>query len=342
MDLEDLRATLVGFLVAAIVFAVLFWFVGVDRIVTALGRADLRIVAVVGVMMLSWLVAWSFALQTVLEVLGARLSVTDSILAYSSAAFANNVTPFGQAGGEPIAALLIADAADENYETGLAAIASIDTLNFMPSITLAIIGIGYYATTTALGPRLEVVTVSVVALAVGVPTLVFLAWRHRYALEQRTIQFLTPVAHGIGRALPRISAPDPESIDERIHRFYGSIERVATDRRALARALSFSTLGWGFQASALWIAFVALGQPIPPVIPLIVIPVGAIASVAPMPGGLGGIESVYVVLLVTMTGISLPLVTAAVIIQRVGGFWLTILVGAASLGILRARSESRL
>jgi len=339
MQIEDVRATIVGFLAAAVVFAALFWFVGVDRILRALGRADLRIVAVVGVMMLGWLVAWSLALGTVLDVLGTRLSVTDSFLAYASAAFANNVTPFGQAGGEPIAAFLIADAADESFEKGLAAIASVDTINFAPSITLATIGLGYYATTTALGPRLEVAAVSVAVLAVGVPTLVLAAWHRRYALERRTIRALTPVLRGLGRALPRASPPDPETIDERIRRFFGSIERVATDRRGLARALAFSTLGWGLQAGALWVTFVALGRPIPAAVPLIVVPVGAIASATPMPGGLGGIESVHVLLLVATTGVGLPVATAGVIIHRVGGFWLATLVGAAAMGILRARSR---
>ncbi|MFT4891798.1 MAG: hypothetical protein ACI9YT_002733 [Halobacteriales archaeon] len=339
MQIEDVRATIAGFLAAAVVFAVLFWFVGLDRILRALGRADLRIVAVVGLMMLCWLVAWSFALRTVLDVLGATLTVSDAVLAYASAAFANNVTPFGQAGGEPIAAVLIADATGETFEKGLAAIASVDTINFAPSITLATIGLGYYATTTTLGPRLEVAAVSVAVLAVGVPSLVLAAWHRRYALERRTVRAITPIARSLGRALPRVSPPDPDAIDERIRRFFGSIERVATDRRGLIRALAFSTLGWGFQAGGLWVAFVALGRPIPPAIPLIVVPVGAIASATPMPGGLGGIESVHILLLVATTGVGLPVATAAVIIHRVGGFWLTTLVGAASMGILRARSR---
>ncbi|HKL30204.1 MAG TPA: flippase-like domain-containing protein [Natrialbaceae archaeon] len=339
MDIEDLRATAVGFLAAAVVFAVLFWFVGVGRILRALGRADLRLVALVGLTMLGWLVAWSLALRTVLEILGTTLSVTDSFLAYASAAFANNVTPFGQAGGEPIAAMLIADAAGEKFETGLAAIASVDTLNFAPSITLATIGMGYYATTTALGPRLEVAAVSVAVLAVGVPTLVLAAWHRRYALERQTIRVLTPVFRRLGQVVPRVSPPDPETVDERIRRFFGSIERVATDRRGLAQALSFSALGWGCQAAALWLTFVALGRPISLAVPLIVVPVGAIASATPMPGGLGGIESVYILLLISTTGVGLPLATAAVIIHRVGGFWLATIVGAASMGTLRVRSR---
>jgi hypothetical protein len=339
MEAEDLRATAVGFLMAAIVLAALFWFVGVGRIVRALSRADLRLVAVVGLMMLGWMVAWSFALRTVLDILGVTLPRVDVVLVYAAAAFANNVTPFGQAGGEPITALLIADASETEFETGLAAIASVDALNFAPSIALAVIGLGSYATTTALGPRLEVVALTIAAFAIGVPALVLAAWHRRYALERYTVAGLTPIVQKIYRVVPRRSPPNAAAIDRRIERFFAAIERVATDRRALVVTLSYSTLGWLLQAGALWLAFVALGRPIPIAVPLFVVPFGTIASATPMPGGLGGIESVHLLLLVTTTGVGLPLATAAVIIHRVGGFWLTTVTGGAALGALRVRSR---
>jgi len=120
--------------------------------------------------------------------------------------------------------------------------------------------------------------------------------------------------------------------------FVTGIERIATDRRRLALALSLSALGWAVQAAGLWFAFRALGTTIPPYVPLFVIPLGAVAGGLPTPGGLGGIEAVQITLLAAATTVAAPTVTAAVAISRVGGFFLTTSLGAAAVAALKVRT----
>ncbi|QSG08774.1 lysylphosphatidylglycerol synthase domain-containing protein [Halapricum desulfuricans] len=91
-----------------------------------------------------WQSAWGLCLHTVLRALGTPISRARAILVFVAATFANQVTPFGQAGGEPISALLVSEAADTEYEDGLAAIASVDTLHFFPSIGMAITGFALF------------------------------------------------------------------------------------------------------------------------------------------------------------------------------------------------------
>lgn len=337
---QNLRATVLGFLGAFVLLGLLAWFSGVEGLLETLGRADLRLVAVVVLATLGWLLTWGFALRTVLGILDVTLSPLKAFLVFAAAMFSNNVTPFGQAGGEPVTALLISESSEAEYETSLAAIASVDTLNFVPSITIALIGAGYFATEVTFGTNrnLTAAVVAVVALAIAVPALVYTAWRYRASLEQRVIRWLAPTIQRLTKLLPRVSHASRASIESRITGFFGGIERIAGDPRGLALALGFSTLGWGCQMFALWVAFRAIGTPIPGSVALFVVPIGAIAGVTPLPGGAGGIETVLVLLLVS---VPLPAVTssialAAVVIFRSIVYWTPILIGSLVVSVLGA------
>ncbi|SHG70054.1 lysylphosphatidylglycerol synthase transmembrane domain-containing protein [Halobaculum gomorrense] len=340
MDSDQLRATVVGFLGAFAVLGALLSLVGVGDLVDVLQSASLEIVALVVVVTVGWLTAWSVALRTVLGVLGIRLSVVRSFLVFSGAMFSNNITPFGQAGGEPVAALLIAKVADTEYERGLAAIASVDTLNFVPSITLALVGAAYFATETTFGARLRFATAVVVALALLVPGLVYLGWRNRYALESRVVSTVVPVISRVTDVLPVISAPTEESIESRIGHFFGAIERVATDRTGIAVSLAASSLGWVFQMIGLYLAFQAIDQPVPFSAMLFVVPMGAIAGITPLPGGAGGIEAVLVAVLVALPSVSVSATAAlgAVVIYRAAVYWVPVIIGGTVVSVIGADS----
>ena len=338
MSRGKVRATLLGFAGTFAVLGVLVWFVGVGDLIAILAGANRWLVALVVCVTVLWLVAWGLALRTVLAVLGVDISPPASFLVFSGAMFSNNVTPFGQAGGEPVTALLVSRVTDAEYETGLAAIASVDTLNFVPSITLALFGAAYYATEITLHTNRNVAlaAVAVVALAVVVPSIVYAAWRRRYRIERRLVRRLTPLIRRLAGHVPRVPIPTVEGIEGRITGFFRSIERIAADRRTLALSLGLSALGWGCQMLGLWLAFRAVGTPIPLSIAIFVVPIGAIAGVTPRPGGAGGIESVLVVLLVAAP---LPAVTesvalAAVVVFRGAVYWTPIVIGGFVTGVV--------
>jgi uncharacterized protein (TIRG00374 family) len=345
MSRGRIRATVLGFAAAIAVVGLLVWATGVDALLARLAAADRRTVGLALLATLCWLVAWGLALWTVLRVLGVPISVGRSVLVFAGATFANNVTPFGQAGGEPITAVLISRTARIEYERGLAAIASVDTLNFVPSIALAVVGIGYYATETALGAnrRLGIAALAVVALAVVVPAVGYLVWRRRDAVEARVVRVLTPVARRVAARLPRVPVPTEESVAGRIDGFVGAIERVGSSPRGLALALAFSTLGWLCQALALWLSFRAIGVPIPIAVALFAVPIGAIAGVTPLPGGTGGIESVLVGLLVAapLVGVTESVAVAGVVVFRGLGYWTPTVLGGAVAGVVGVRGRVR-
>jgi uncharacterized protein (TIRG00374 family) len=330
---ENVRATVLGFLATAAVFAALLFLAGEGRLLDILSGADLADVGYALLATLGWLAAWGVALRAVLDVLGVRVSFTRAFLLFAGAMFANNVTPFGQAGGEPVTALLITRVADTEYETGLAAIASVDTLNFVPSITIALFGAGYYATEVTLGTNRDVLLaiVAIVALAVVVPGVLYLGWRRRYALETRLVGALAPLVRSVAGALPRVTKPTRSALESRVDGFFRAIERVARNPRRLALALAFSAVGWFCQMVALWLSFRAVGTPIPLSVAMLVVPISAVAGVTPLPGGAGGIESVLLLLLVAapLPAVTKSVALAAIVVFRGLVYWVPVVLGGA-------------
>jgi hypothetical protein len=334
MDI-DLRTTVAGFLGALVVLGVLLAFVGVGEVVDALLRAEPTVLVGVLVAAVAWLTAWGLALRTVLGVLGVALSPAVSVLVFTAATFANNVTPFGQAGGEPVTALFVSRVADTEYETGLASIASVDSLNFVPSITLATLGLAYFSTEIAFSRRLRFAAVAVGILALAIPVAGYYGWQNRYAVERKVVGAFTPFIRGIGRLVPGRDPLDPAAIEARIEGFFHAIERVAGDREALVVALGFSTVGWLCQAGALYLSLYAIGSPVDPEVVLVVVPVGAIAGITPLPGGLGGVEAVLITLLVAL-GVPRGAAAAGVLIHRTATYFLPLLVGGGTATALGA------
>ncbi|KZN25410.1 TIGR00374 family protein [Haladaptatus sp. R4] len=336
LDLGDMRTIIVGFVAAIAVLLVIFSLAGINEIMTSLTMADGRIVIAVAVVALAWLFSWSMSLRTVLGVLGIRISVLRAFSLYAGATFANNVTPFGQAGGEPFAALLISRTTNADYESSLGAIASVDSINFVPSISFALVGVAYYATVLTLGHALVMVGLTIVAVAIAVPIVAILGWRNRDQVEMKIADIVVRVVGGLARFVPRLTPTSKAAVVHRLRGFFDAIERVAGNRRGLALSIFFSAFGWFLSAVSLWLSFYALGYTVPFAAVLFVIPLGSMASITPLPGGLGGVDAVLVILLVPIAGVSATTASAAALIHRGATYFLPVLIGGSTTAMLEA------
>jgi hypothetical protein len=338
----DRLTTGVGFVVALIVLAVIVWFIGVDDVLGALSQAETAILVLIVCVAACWLTAWGLALWTVLEAIGTPVSIPKAVFVFSAAVFSNNITPFGQAGGEPVSALLISSAADSEYENGLAAIASVDTLHFVPSVGFAVIGfVLVVAGAAQLTRNIAVAALAVVVLVAAIITAVVLGWRNRDRVEATVARVVTPILSTLSRLIPGRSPPTKDTIEHRIEGFFQAVGRVADDRQTIAKAMSFSALGWLALATSLWLSLYSLGYNAPFAAALFVVPVGSIAGATPLPGGLGGLEAAFIALLVPTAGVSASAATAAVLIHRGATYWLPTLFGGGAAAVIGADSRRR-
>lgn len=323
---QRLVTTVVGFAAAAVLMAVLFLTVGVGRIGHVLRNARPTVVFV-PVVVCTWLVVWSLAFRTILATLGVRLSIFRSVLVFAGSVFANNVTPFGQAGGEPVTAWLLKGASEAGYESGFAAITTFDAVNLIAGFGLSIVGLGFFALGLSGHEALARETaVAGVIVVVAVPTGMYLLWRYRYALESRFVSGIEPALGRLDRTVARLSVPNVDTVEEGIDGFLADVERVGSDRRAVTTTLALTVAGWLLHAVALWLSIRSIGASASILLLFFVVPFSNVGDLLPLPGGLGGTETILVGLLVSI-GLDPPSAAGAVLLYRGLVYWTPTIIG---------------
>ncbi|MFC7046275.1 YbhN family protein [Halobacteriaceae archaeon GCM10025711] len=336
MSLGSVRArpVVLGFAVAGVLLGALLVVVGVDDVAAAMsGARPLPMVTAAGVVVL-WLLAWAATFRVVLDAMAVRYTGRETLLGYLTLVFANNVLPIALLGGEALTALAIARATGGRFESTLAALASVDAINYLPVPTLAVFGLAYFGATAVLGRPGPAVAGVLLAVGLGVLGLSVVAWRYRDRLREAAVVGVTGVLGGIGRVVPGLTPPTARVVHDGVTAFGRSVVRVASDRPRLALALALGLSGWLLQGAALWLSLSALDHVVPAAVALFVVPLAAVADVVPVPGGLGGVEATLVFLIVTTTGIPVADATAATLLYRVVTYWLPTLVGGAAAAVL--------
>jgi hypothetical protein len=163
--------TVVGLLVRIAALGVYLRFVGINAVVGSLRWVPVRRAVSLPVVGSVPIVLWGTGLRYVLDGVGASPTLLRAIVLFDATGFINSVTPFGQAGGDPVSGLLAARVVPMRYETGLAAIVSLNTINRLALVLLDLVGAGslltHVAFTGSVRSALLVGTAVVVAIGAG-------------------------------------------------------------------------------------------------------------------------------------------------------------------------------
>lgn len=333
---RSLRTAALSVAVAGAILAVLLFVVGPRAVADALASADRGTLVVVVLAAIGWMTAWSRSLHLVVRLLGVPVTRRRSFLVYSSVLFVNNLAPFSVVGAQPVAALLVSRYTGEPYERSFAAAASVDLLNYLPAPVFAVVGLAYFAVTASLGRTVEVVAVSVVGFLLLALLVGTLAWRNRRRLARAIPGLVARLDRRIGTYLPAsLRVGDSLALERRTDAAVDALELIAGDRPTLVAGVASSALGWSLFSSVLWLALFAVGATVPVAVPLFVLPVATVTNLLPLPGGVGSVDATLVVLLVLTTGLPATTATAAVVVHRSATVLLPVLVGGASIVVLR-------
>ncbi|RNJ25531.1 lysylphosphatidylglycerol synthase transmembrane domain-containing protein [Halosegnis longus] len=332
VDRATVWKILAGFAVAGIVLYFVASQFGLSEVVDTLAGADLRWLAVGCLSTTLCLVLWGKAWHVVLGVAGIEVPFRKLVGTYFAATFANYVTPLGQAGGEPFIAYVLSRDTEASYEESLASVVTADLLNLLPFFSFSAIGLSVLLAQSSLPGAAQSLAWGLLAMAVGVPVLVGLAWRYRERVRGGVLRLVRPVT----RITSRLSV---DGVARRIDELYESFGRIAQDRRALVVAVVFAYAGWVFFALPLYFAGKTLAVPgIDPLLVLFVVPASTLAGLTPSPGGTGGVELALVALLVALTPVSNAVALSIALVYRVMSYWFALVVGGlAAVGVV-ARS----
>lgn len=136
----------------------------------------------------------------------------------------------------------------------------------------------------------------------------------------------------IGDRIPLVGGSRLERL---VRHLSASLRQLAKQPEVLRRAILWAALNWLLDAASLWAFVAALGKIVDPIELFAAYGIANVLAVLPIfPGGLGIIDSVAPVLLVS-SGVTRGLATLAVIGWRLVNFWLPIPVGTACYISLR-------
>jgi uncharacterized protein (TIRG00374 family) len=320
------RRTLLGFLAGVALVAVLVAVVGRRSVTTATSVSGWAVAVTVG-FVAGGLLLWGLGLWVVFDAVDRPVGVGPSVALSLAGTALNAVTPFGQVGGDPLTAGLIARATRTEYEVGLAAIGATNAVIRLVSVAVGVVGVGVLLLRDGPGSALLPTAGSVVVSVVVVVLLALFAWWRRAALADVFVSLLTPLARAAGRVVPGVRPPDRESVTARVGSFVASLERLAGEPRHLAALALVGCLGEVAVAGALWTALSAVGTPVPLSLAVVVLPLARVTAILPTPGGTGGVESALVWLLVVTSGAEASTVAGGVLLYRLAAFWLPLAVG---------------
>lgn len=323
--------------VPAAVFLVLINLVGVDRFVTTLVELPHGTIALLVAIALVGIVAFGLTFHVVGRRLGLGLSPHRSISLYTVVILADHLTPFGQAGGEPVGAYIIARRTGRPYERCLGTLSAVDVINFLPAIAVFIAGGGYLALIErSIPPGLRPIAGAFSLLVVAVVTVVGSV----YVYPTRARRLLHRLIERINRALswvPWVDSIESDQLHRRIDGYATTLATIAGDRRTIALAGGFAMAAFVAQGLVLWVAVGAIGPSISLVLAVVIVPVSLMAAVIPLPGGGGGIEGIQIALLGIFAGLSPETAITAVVLSRGIVYWLPVVLGTGLLGIGRLR-----
>jgi len=329
VDRRTVAQILLGFLVAGAVLALLVDFVGTEGVLDGLRRADLGWLALACLSTAVCLTAWGKAWQIVLGVAGIEESFSKLVVTYYAATFANYVTPLGQAGGEPFIAYVLSRDTEASYQDSLASVVTADLLNLFPFVTFSGVGFAALLYGSELPDAIEPLAGGLVVLSVGVPLITAVGWRYRDRLRAALLRLSAPL-------VDRMPVVSLAGLRDRIHETEAAFERIARDRRALAKALGVSYVGWVFFALPLFFSAQAIGAELPLLLVFFIVPASTLAGLVPSPGGSGAVETALVVLVVALSAIGQTDAAVIAVLYRVASYLFALLLGGgAALYVLK-------
>ena len=318
---------------------------GVVAVVAYTNRQALATAAqLMGRAALWWLIPAALAIAGVYLCRAAVYSIPLTVLGYSftrsflwaTALVATSIHQMIPSGGASGYAFLTFALNQRGVSGGQASlIALIDTLSNAAAVATLLLGaLIYLAVVGILDPgRLSL------ALVPGATLAGLAAWLY---VLQRDRRRLTSVALGAARRLARALGRrwSEEPVRGFLDEYYAGKDIIRRRPGAFCRMLGFQYVAVGGDATALYMAFLALGQSPPAWVVLLgfVVSMAALAVVA-VPGGGGSFELTMSVFF-SHHGIDPAAAIAAAILYRVVAFWIPAVVSLVILTQLRHRKRA--
>lgn len=144
------RNSFVSFVTTTILLLTLLVIIGSERGLETILSADLSILGTAFIIANSVMLVNSIVWREVLKGISVTLSYTETVKIVLANTFINNITPFGNTGGEPIVAYYLSRKFNIDKGRAFSAVLTADIINFSPLLTSGIMGAVVTSNTGAL------------------------------------------------------------------------------------------------------------------------------------------------------------------------------------------------
>ncbi len=239
----------------------------------------------------------------------------------------NNLTPSARGGGEPIRGYILSKYSNSTFEKSFATVIADRGLDTFPFIVLAVI------TIVAAIFYLNLPDYAIYSLIIAVSALVvvfFIALYMSFNLE-----FGRKVSLWLVKIIKRFSKKDQSKLEENalkaIHGFQKSMRTMVKDRKVLFQGLPISFAIWILEIIRVYIIFSAFNVDVSLLVIAEVFIISTLIGLVPLlPGGLGAVDGIMIVLF-SAAGVPPSISAAATIVERLISFWMTSIIGIALL-----------
>ena len=309
--------------ISILILAVMLYFVGIDKVISALEKAKLEYIGIAIAMQVFTYYLYTLRWKILNNLVNIDVGIKKLLPMVLVGLAVNNITPSGRGGGEPVRAYILAR--EENYlmEETFATVVADRALDTFPFIVLAVLTIIGMALSFKFDLWLLVLmVVAVIAIVCVLILIIYMSINPGFGNR---------VDGWIIGLVRRFYKKNSEELENKIHEaikgFQDTMKMVISDKNVLYYALPLSFVIWIFEIVRVYFVFLAFGAAVNPVVIGEVFILACLAGMIPLlPGGLGAIDGIMIIFY-SAAGITASISAAATVIERLISFWMATIIG---------------
>ncbi len=330
LDLEISPKKIIPFAALGVgIIAVLVAITGFDEIINAISMADKQIYAIAFLVQVTAILVWLFKWRTLTRAINITVKTRRMFPILLSGIFINTAVPSAKVGGEPLRGYMFSKIGDVPIEKSFSSIAADRALDGIPFIFIVIVSLTLLIIRGALSIYMIILLI-IAAAFMGVVIVSFLYVCLKPEPAKNIVQwFIRRLRRIISKFRPIEYVQ--EKAEEFLEDFGEGAQAIFRSRRHSVSALMMSFCYWSLAILRMYLVFLALGQPVDFPTIGIAVTLGLLLQAVPIPGGLGIVESAYVLIFQQSAGIAPDVAMAAALLDRGISFWFTSLFSGAGI-----------
>lgn len=333
----SLKKTIPFFMLGLVIIFALAAITGIDDVVDAISQVDMRIYGLAFLVQIFaialWLSKWKILTKAI--DLGVRTRRMFPILLCGI--FVNTAVPSAKVGGEPLRAYVFSKLGGIPLDKSFASVAADRAVDGIPFVVIVFSSLSL----ALLAWDLPLYAIVLLLLSAGLVAVVVTAFLYVCVRPDQAKGLIRWIIRRLRRIISKFRPM--EYVESRVEDFMEGFGRgmrmILRNKRYMLQALALSFGYWFLALFRMWLVFWALGYSVSFGTIGLAITLGLVLQTVPIPGGLGIVEGMYI-LIFQAAGIPARVAFSTALLDRGISFWFTSLfsaVGVAWSGIELSR-----